>query len=71
MNFGANLRRAREARGITQQILAAKVGISQSVVAQYELGTKSPSVVTAEAIARALGIQIEVLLKGDKSNGVD
>lgn len=71
MNFGANLRAEREKKGLTQQAVAAKVGISQSVLAQYELGIKSPSIVTAEAIARVLGISIELLLKGESKHGVD
>ena len=64
MNFGKNLRAERERQGITQQDLAARVGITQGVIAQYELGSKSPSVVTAEAIADALGVKLEKLLKG-------
>ena len=64
MNFGENLRAARMAKGMTQAVLAEKVGISSAAIAQYELGTKSPSVVTAERIASALGLKIEKLLKG-------
>lgn len=52
------------AKGMTQAVLAEKVGISSAAIAQYELGTKSPSVVTAERIASALGLKIEKLLKG-------
>lgn len=64
MDFGDNLRAERMAKGMTQAALAEKVGVSSAAIAQYELGTKSPSIATAERIAAALGTNICKLLKG-------
>lgn len=66
MYFGENLRSERQRKGITQKLLAEKAGVSTAAIAQYELGTKSPSIVTAERIAEALGVRLEKLLKPRK-----
>ena len=55
MNFGENLRRIRQEKGLTQLQLAEMVELSQPIIAQYERGSKQPTVATASAIAKALG----------------
>ena len=66
MAFGTNLRAERLRRKLTQQALAERVGVSTAAIAQYELGVKSPSIITAERIASALGVTIDALLHGRK-----
>lgn len=53
--FSQRLRSLRESRGWTQQQLAAAADLHQSTVSRLEDGTQRPSLLTAEALARALG----------------
>lgn len=66
MGFGENLKAERQRMELTQQKLAAKVGVTPAAIAQYELGVKSPSIVTASRIAEALEITVDELLHGRK-----
>jgi ribosome-binding protein aMBF1 (putative translation factor) len=50
----------REYLGLTQEVVAARMGISQSALAQMEIA-KRPRRVTLEKLAAALGIGIEQL----------
>ena len=70
MNIGQRIKQARLARKpkITQQQLAAAVGVSQSAVAQWESGNSR----TLEGenllrVARALGVTTEWLMYGASS----
>lgn len=51
-----DLARARAERGLTQQDLARKVGLVRQTISHIECGRILPSVPTAQAIARALGL---------------
>lgn len=52
----------RKHRGLTQSALAAEVGIDQSYLSELETGVKVPSVKTLQRLARALGVDMELLL---------
>ena len=52
---------ARTAAGLTQNELAAKSGLPQSHISRLECGKHSPSRVTLERIAAALGIHLSDL----------
>jgi len=54
------LRRARRASGLTQQALARRVGIPQSVLSAYERGRRQPSVAAAARILEAAGFRLAV-----------
>lgn len=62
MNIPENLKRMREERNIKQSELANAVGISQSMLAQLERGTKNLTVNLALDIAKALNISINELI---------
>ena len=55
------VRRVREEKGMTQEDLARRSGVSRDVIARLELGEREPSVRTLAGLARALGIRPEVL----------
>lgn len=62
-DLGANLRRIRETRGLTQAALAAKAGMSRNYVAALEGGRiASPGVQAIYAIADAMGVRIEAIM---------
>lgn len=54
--FGANLAHQRRAKGISQEHLAALVGVSNNTVSRIERGRQAPSIQVAERLAGALGI---------------
>lgn len=54
------LRRARRASGSTQEALARRAGISQSVLSAYERGRRQPSVAAAARILEAAGFAFEL-----------
>jgi DNA-binding XRE family transcriptional regulator len=60
--FGARLKRLRREKGLSQQELAARSGISRVTIARIEVGEQSPRYETIVALAKGLNIPIERLL---------
>ena len=60
-----DVRQVRQRVGISQKDLARKVGITQAFLSEVETGTKSPSLLTAAKLARALGCTIDELYADD------
>ena len=58
-HLGARIRALREARGLTQETIAGRIGVAQKYVSQLECGQKSPSWETLVAIAHQ-GFEIEL-----------
>ena len=58
-----NLRRLRQDRGLTQEELAGQAGLNRNYVGMVERAENSPTVDTLEALAKALKIEPEQLLK--------
>lgn len=63
MNVGYNIKQLRLKRGILQEELARKSGITQSMLSQVEKGTKNPSLQVAYEISKILECNIENLLE--------
>ena len=61
--FEKNLKELREQKNLTQYELAQLVGVTQSAIAQFELGSSIPNIKTAVRIADALGVTCEQLVK--------
>lgn len=55
----------RKRKGLTQQELADKAGITRGMVAKYETGASEPSLQTAFKMAQALEINIEEMIVKD------
>ncbi len=62
--FAANLRRAREARGMSQEALADAADIDRTYVSALERGLYSVSLDTLERLASALKVLPASLLNG-------
>jgi len=56
-----SLREAREARGLTQAELAARIGVSRKTINTVENGVFVPSTVIALKLAAALETRVEAL----------
>ena len=63
--FPARLKRERLKRGLTQQSLAKKIGLSQQAVASWETGAKIPTIDRVIDVARALKIRPSMLIDED------
>lgn len=64
-DLAANLRRAREAAGLSQHDLAKKSGISRTTIKNIELGTRANAkLATIQALASAMGISVLQLTAG-------
>jgi HTH-type transcriptional regulator/antitoxin HipB len=55
------IRQIREAAGISQEELAGRLGVSQSLVARGESPAGRPKVETLQRIADALGLNLQVI----------
>lgn len=62
MNFGMNIRKAREARGITQTELAARLGISSRTVSSWEVNRTEPKMEMVERICSVLNCRKSELI---------
>ena len=62
MTIGEKIRAIRKSKGITQKDLAVAMGVSASMIGQYEVGIRSPKIETLKKIAQALGVDVNALL---------
>lgn len=62
--IGKNIRKFREARGLTQRQLAHQLHINPTAVSAWEIGRTRPGIDSAEALTQLLGIQIDDLYEG-------
>lgn len=62
MTIGEKIRAIRKSKGITQKNLAVAMGVSASMIGQYEVGIRSPKIETLKKIAQALGVDVNALL---------
>lgn len=62
---GTNVRRARQAAGLTQELLAHEAKIDLTYVGGIERGKRNPSVLVLARIATALAVEPADLLKRD------
>lgn len=60
--IGALIRAERKRQGFTQKQLAARAGITQTVLSRTESGSGNPTLSLLEDIAAALGMQLDVCL---------
>ena len=62
--FGVVLKDLRERRGLSQQTLADRVGVSDAYIAMLETGTRrNPSLTLLQRLAKALGVPVTALLE--------
>ena len=60
---GDLLRQARKGAGLSQVELAARAGVTQSVISAYESGHRQPAIPTLAALAKAAGYELVVGLR--------
>ena len=62
---GTAIKNLREAKGITQAKLAARIGISSKTVSKWETAKGFPDISLIEPLAKALGVSVLELMSGD------
>lgn len=62
---GRNLARLRRERGLTQEELEVRSGLSQQYLSSLERGRRNPTVITLYEIAQALEVSHIELVKPD------
>ena len=61
--FARNLRKARNAKGLSQEALAHEANIDRTYVSALERSEYSATIVMVDKLARALGIEASALLQ--------
>lgn len=62
---GAMIRRLREAKGLTQEELAARLHVTSKAVSKWETAQGFPDISLLESLAKALDISIIELFSGE------
>ena len=60
--LGERIKTCRQSKGMTQEELAALIGVSKSAVNKYELNKRIPNLLTLEHLTDALGVTPSYLL---------
>jgi len=61
--MAAKLKALREQRGLTQEQLSERSGVSRTYLARLETGRQDPTLSTLEKLAKALGVKVGRLLE--------
>jgi len=65
---GRNVRRLRTKAGLSQAALAEQMGVDRAYVSGLELGQRNPTIVTLWHITKALGVNLQALVKEERSS---
>lgn len=61
MTTGERIQKARKSAGLSQKELGEKLGVSASMIGQYENDLRIPKIETLEKLATALNVKISTL----------
>ena len=61
--MGQIIKRLRKERGLTQESLAERIGVTFQAVSKWENGTSDPSTVNLLALAKLYGVSADELLR--------
>lgn len=68
-DFGEVVRRARENIGLSREVLAAMIGVKETVLRRIEAGQLTPDLELARKLERALGVKLLVEAPAEPSGG--
>ena len=69
--FGHIITQKRKEAGLTQDMLAKKLGVTPQAVSKWETGAGYPDVTLFPPLAEALGMPVEKLFEGDNDTGTE
>lgn len=61
MDFKVRLKQVRLSRGLSQQVLASKLGLSKQAVSNYESGANTPTFPVLVHLSQELGVTLDFL----------
>jgi len=61
--FAVRLKALRERKGLTQEALAKKAGVSRAYLARMEMGRHDPPLSRLRKLAKALGVKVAKLIE--------
>ena len=64
--IGAQVRKHRKSKRLTQEVLAARCGVFRTYLSRIESGTANPSVVVLSTLADALAVDMGELFKSTR-----
>ena len=62
MQLGARIKELRKAKNITQEQLAARIGVSSRTIKHWEHGTRTPNAVSLLGLSRCFHVSVDWLL---------
>ena len=65
--MGALIARLRKEKGMTQQELADRLGVTDKAVSKWERGLACPDIASLPQVAEILGVNVDELLSGLRS----
>lgn len=68
MTLGQNIQAARKARGLSQEALAEKLGVSRQALGKWEKDTALPGLDNLQALAAELGTGVDALLGAESAD---
>lgn len=71
MSIGERIKEARLKNGLTQEQLAALIGVAKSTLTGYEKGNREPDALKINALSKALGVSGDYLLDTGFNSGRD
>ncbi len=60
--LASNLRRLRQAKGLSQEAFADEAGLHRTYISDLERGARNPTIAVVDRIAKALGVSIGELV---------
>ena len=63
---GRNFARLRKAKGLTQEEVEARSGVSQQYLSSLERGRRNPTVITLHELAQVLDVSVADLVRTDE-----
>ena len=71
VDFGERLKTLRQSKGLTQQQLSDKLGLTKSVISAYETNMRLPSYDVLKHIAAIFGVTTDYLLGMNRTKVID
>ena len=70
VEFGGQLRSAREIKGLTQKALADQLYVTRQTVSRWECGERYPDIITLKKLSQILSVSLDDLLSGKEMTKV-
>ncbi|MBQ7292668.1 MAG: helix-turn-helix transcriptional regulator [Clostridia bacterium] len=70
MSIGSNIAKFRKEKGLTQNELGERLGVTNQAISKWETETSMPDVMLLPEIAKALGVSLEMLYSDEEDTKI-